>query len=66
METPLTERTQAIMEKLEHIEARIEKLQDVTDSVRQIQKTLEIRESRWNAFVRSLKHFLSLTGQKLP
>jgi nitrate reductase assembly molybdenum cofactor insertion protein NarJ len=66
METLSAERTQAIMEKLEQIEAGIEKLQDVTDSVRQIQKTLEIRESRWNAFVRSLKHFLSLTGEKLP
>jgi hypothetical protein len=66
METPLTERTRAIMEKLEHIEAGLEKLQEVSDSVRQIQKTLEIRESRWNAFVRAVKHFLSLAGEKLP
>lgn len=66
MEPPITERTRAIMDKLDRIEENIEKLQELPGCMLKIQKTLEIRESRWNAFVRALKHFLSLTGDKVP
>ena len=56
-EIPITEKTRAILIKLEQIEAKLNRYQNVTDAVRQIQED----QKRWKSVTyRLLKEAISL------
>jgi len=55
-ETPTTDRTRAILTR---IDERFNELQDLTQTVREIQIEMRKRESQWDRLWRAIKQFAS-------
>ena len=57
---PISTKTRIILIAIDRLETKLTDLQDVSRTVKEIQKTLSLNNSWRGAIFRALKHFLSL------